>query len=87
MARLQGLPRSMRAQGQTAATFDGTSYVTLNNLTLSNQMGHVIWMVNGAEYITVNGCKILGDTVGTSSTTGTPIADFRIEYQSYEATA
>ncbi|MDP5067653.1 MAG: right-handed parallel beta-helix repeat-containing protein, partial [Schleiferiaceae bacterium] len=69
-----GVAKINASAGQTAATFDGTSYVTLNNLTLSNQMGHVIWMVNGAEYITVNGCKILGDTVGTSSTTGTPIA-------------
>jgi hypothetical protein len=69
-----GVAKINASAGQTAATFDGTSYVTLNNLTLSNQMGHVIWMTNGAEYITVNGCKILGDTVGTSSTTGTPIA-------------
>ena len=60
--------------GQCAATFDGTSYVTLNNLTLSNQLGHVIWLTNEAEYITINGCTVIADTVGTSSVTGSPIA-------------
>ena len=69
-----GVAKINAPTGMTAATFDGTSYVTLNNLTLSNPLSHVIWMVNGAEYITINGCKILGDTTGTSSTTGTPIA-------------
>jgi hypothetical protein len=60
--------------GQNAAKFDGTSYVTLNNLTLSNQLSHVIWLTNEAQHITINGCTIIADTVGTSSTTGSPIA-------------
>ncbi|MGB4561628.1 MAG: NosD domain-containing protein, partial [Schleiferiaceae bacterium] len=60
--------------GQNAAKFDGTSYVTLNNLTLSNQLSHVVWLTNEAQHITINGCTIIADTVGTSSTTGSPIA-------------
>ena len=60
--------------GQNAASFDGTKYVTLNNLTLSNQLGHVIWLTNDAQYITINGCTIIADTVGSSSATGSPIA-------------
>jgi hypothetical protein len=58
--------------GQPAAVFDGTSYVTLNNLKLINGTGNVVVFMNGAEYITLNGNTILGDTVGTSSTA--PIA-------------
>jgi len=60
--------------GQNAAKFDGTSYVTLNNLTLSNQLSHVVWLTNDAQYITINGCTIIADTVGSSSSTGSPIA-------------
>ncbi len=60
--------------GQNAASFNGTKYVTLNNLTLSNQLGHVVWLNNDAQYITINGCTILADTVGTSTATGSPIA-------------
>ncbi len=60
--------------GQNAASFDGTKYVTLNNLTLSNQLSHVVWLTNDAQYITINGCTIIADTVGSSSATGSPIA-------------
>ncbi|MEK9830918.1 MAG: NosD domain-containing protein, partial [Schleiferiaceae bacterium] len=40
----------------------------------SNQLSHVVWLTNDAQYITINGCTIIADTVGSSSATGSPIA-------------
>ena len=47
------------------AIFDGTSYVTINGMTLVNPVGQGIIFTGGAHHITLHDNVIIGDTTGT----------------------
>jgi len=51
--------------------FDGSSYVTFNELTMTNSTSyyaHVVEFVGNATHNTVQNCVLVGDTVSTSTT-------------------
>ena len=54
--------------GTNGLTFNGTSYVTFQNLTINaSSTDRPVWLYNNANHITFSGCHILGNATSTSS--------------------